>query len=101
MEENKFSILEEIRTTKAKTFINIHVIYGDINDVFYHLLDRLPITFAGSKDDDLFLALPTGKETYSLKQLKAAVREIAVAVVDLFDIYDDGDVVFYDMPQLS
>ena len=88
-------------TNKPKTFINIHVIYGDINDVFYHLLDRLPITFAGSKDDDLFLALPTGKETYSLKQLKAAVREIAVAVVDLFDIYDDGDVVFYDMPQLS
>lgn len=84
--------------TYIKTYIMITVLNGNINQVFYHLIDMLPtICLAGAKDNDLFLAVPDGGCGFSLKQLKQSVSEVATAKIAIGDIYDDSEVIFYNL----
>ena len=86
--------------TSPRTYIMINVLNGNINQVFYHIIDRLPTISAclvGAKDNDLFLAVPDGGCGFSLKQLKQSISEVATAEIAIGDIYDDSEVIFYDL----
>lgn len=81
-----------------RTYIMISLLKGDVNKVFYYFLDKLPsIKFAGVKDNDLFIAVPDGCQGISLKQLKQTIAEVSMAEVNMGDIYEDGEVIMYDL----
>lgn len=81
-----------------RTYIMITVLKGDVNKVFYYLVDKLPtFSIAGAKDNDLFVTVPNGCRGFSLRQLKQTIAEVAIAEVNIGDIYDDGEVIMYDL----
>lgn len=81
-----------------RTYIMITVLKGDVNKVFYYLIDKLPtLSFAGVKDNNLFVAVPNGCRGFSLRQLKQSIIEVAIADINMGDIYEDGEVIMYDL----
>ena len=79
------------------TLIMITVLDGDVNEVFWHLYDKLPVHFATGKDNDLFYYVPPEGCGFSLKQLKEVIAEVASADVNIADLYENHDVVMYDL----
>lgn len=80
-----------------RTYIMITVLNGDVNTLFWHLLDKLPIKAPQVKDNDLFISVPDGCCGVPLKQLKQVIAEVATADVNMGDIYEDGEVIMYDL----
>lgn len=81
-----------------RTYIMITVLKGDVNKVFYYLVDKFPtFSIAGAKDNDLFIAVPSGCHDFSLRKLKQTIAEVAIADVNIGDIYNDGEVIMYDL----
>lgn len=80
-----------------RTYIAFSILEGDINNVSHHLVAKLPSIKFRVKDNDFFIPVPDGCQGFSLKQLKHTIAEVATAELCMGDVYDDGDVVFYDL----
>lgn len=81
-----------------RTYIMVTVLKGDVNKVFYYLIDKFStFSIVGAKDNDLFIAVPSGCRGFSLRQLKQTIAEVAIAEINIGDIYDNGEVIMYDL----
>lgn len=81
-----------------KTYIIIHILEGNLNNLFWHLKKKLPVIYGGHWEKNLALFVPAGGAGYSFNQLKQAITEaVQLAEVCICDLYDDGEVVFYEL----